>query len=168
MTFVCRYPSPVGELLLTSDGNHLTGLWLEGQKYYAAGIGDNAVAEENIPVFLQTKCWLDGYFAGEKPVLSKIPLRLRGSEFRREIWSLLMEISYGEVTTYGQLAARYEQRTGKKTAARAVGGAVGHNPISIIVPCHRVVGVSGTLTGYAGGLDNKRFLLELEHKNIRG
>lgn len=167
MKFTCRCTSPVGELLLASDGEALTGLWLEGQKYYAAGL--NAHAEEKkLPVFEQTKVWLDAYFAGGNPDPSAIPVLLFGSEYRCRIWQLLGEIPYGKVTTYGQLAQRYKERFGSKTSPRAVGGAVGHNPISILIPCHRVIGSGGVLTGYAGGVEAKRLLLKLEQKTCRG
>ncbi len=165
--FAADYDSPVGKLLLASDGTHLTGLWLEGQKYYATGLNSNA-AKEQLPVFDQAKTWLDGYFAGQNPDPVLLPLRPEGTPFRQRIWQLLQEIPYGAVTTYGELAAVYKKRFGQRTSPRAVGGAVGHNPISIIVPCHRVVGGSGTLTGYAGGVDRKKYLLDLEQKNCRG
>ena len=161
MKFTAKYPSPVGELLLASDGEHLTGLWLEGQKHYGAWLEPDTAPMDSLPIFAQTKQWLDDYFAGKNPDPHSLPLSFCASKFRQEIWQLLQEIPYGEVTTYGQLAKEYGARFGRKTAARAVGGAVGRNPISIIVPCHRVVGAGG-LTGYAGGLNKKRFLLELE------
>lgn len=166
MRFTARYPSPVDGLLLASDGELLTGLWLDGQKHYAAGLSPDAVPSDHLPVFQKTKHWLDDYFAGRRPQPSALPLTLSGSEYRRRIWALLLDIPYGETTSYGQLAKEYEVRYGVKTAARAVGGAVGRNPVSIIVPCHRVVGVGGALTGYAGGTDAKRFLLELEKKHL--
>lgn len=162
MRYITHYDSPVGALLLASDGENLTGLWLEGQKHYADGLGDTAVTEDSLPIFSQTKRWLDAYFAGEQPQIEGLALAPEGSAFRRRICRLLCEIPYGELTTYGRLAKDYEARFGHKTAARAVGGAVGKNPISIIIPCHRVVGAGGAITGYAGGLDKKRMLLALE------
>ena len=165
MRFTTNPPSPVGELLLASDGEHLTGLWLAGQKYYGEWLEPNAVSMDSLPIFAQTKQWLDDYFAGKNPDPHSLPLSFCGSRFRQEIWQLLLEIPYGEVITYGQLAKEYEVRFGRKTAARAVGGAVGRNPISIIVPCHRVVGANG-LTDYAGGLDRKNFLLQLEKTDL--
>ena len=164
MRFTARYESPVGGLLLASDGERLTGLWLDGQKHYAAGLSPDAAPLDSLPVFQQAKQWLDDYFAGKRPEPSALPLALSGSEYRRKIQLLLLNIPYGETVGYGQLAKEYEARYGVKTAARAVGSAVGRNPISIIIPCHRVVGTDGTLTGYAGGMDAKRFLLELEEK----
>lgn len=161
MTHTASYISPVGELLLASDGESLIGLWLAGQKYYGNGLDDAVVTEDSLPIFSRTKRWLEAYFAGEQPSIEGLPLAPGGSEFRRRICRLMCEIPYGELTTYGQLAKDYEVRFGQKTSARAVGGAVGRNPISILIPCHRVVGAGG-ITGYAGGLDKKRILLELE------
>jgi methylated-DNA-[protein]-cysteine S-methyltransferase len=165
--FTADYDSPVGKLLLASDGTHLTGLWLEGQQYYAAGLNPNA-AKEQLAVFDRVKIWLDAYFAGQNPDPTILPMRPEGTLFRLRIWQLLQDIPYGSVITYGELAEVYEKRFGKRTSPRAVGGAVGHNPISIIVPCHRVVGGNGTLTGYAGGVERKKYLLDLEQKNCRG
>lgn len=162
MKFTAGYSSPVGELLLASDGERLTGLWLAGQKYYASGVEQGGCSQGCLPLFVQAKHWLDEYFAGKDPDPADIPLALHGSEYRRRIWTLLREIPYGELTTYGQLAKNYQLRYGCATSPRAVGGAVGHNPISIIVPCHRVVGADGGITGYAGGVEKKRFLLCLE------
>lgn len=162
MNYITNYDSPVGKLLLASDGAALIGLWLEGQDHYADGLDENAVTESSLPIFTQAKRWLDAYFAGERPQIDDLALAPGGSLFRRRICQLLCEIPYGELTTYGRLAKDYEVRFGEKTAARAVGGAVGRNPISIIIPCHRVVGAGGAITGYAGGLDKKRILLARE------
>lgn len=166
--YTAHCASPVGELLLASDGENLTGLWLAGQKHYADGLDDGVETDCSLPLFRQTKRWLEDYFAGERPAIDLIPLAPKGSEFRRRICQLMCEIPYGTLTTYGQLAKEYETRFGQKTSARAVGGAVGHNPISIVIPCHRVVGADGAITGYAGGVDKKTFLIELEQKNCRG
>lgn len=155
--YTMKYRSPVGTLYLASDGTHITGLWIEGQKYFAALEG---VPEASLPVFQQAASWLDSYFAGRLPP-SPPPLAPQGSSFRQAVWSLLLEIPRGQTTTYGALAQRLRKR-GIGGAPQAVGGAVGHNPISILIPCHRVVGADGSLTGYAGGLEKKRFLLELE------
>lgn len=168
MKFTAGYDSPIGELLLASDGEALTGLWLPGQRYHGAGLTEAAVTEDSLPIFQQTKRWLDHYFAGNRPEPERLPLNPQGSTFRRTVWQLLLEIPYGERTTYGRLARRYQEQTGCATSARAIGGAVGHNPISIIIPCHRVVGADGDLTGYAGGLDAKTYLLALEQQNCRG
>ena len=167
MTALFRYPSPLGELLLSSDGTNITGLWLEGQKYYASGVEGDA-AEEHLPLFDTAAAWLDAYFKGRNPAPSSLPLCPAGTLFRQRVWQLWTEIPYGQTVTYGQLAKRYEAMFGQKTAPRAVGGAVGHNPISVIIPCHRVVGGGGALTGYAGGTDRKEYLLNLEQKNCRG
>ena len=159
--FTARYGSPVGELLLASDGERLTGAWLAGQSHYAAGLTG---AEENaaLPLFAAVRGWLDRYFAGERPAPAELPLAPAGTAFRRAVWALLLEIPYGSVTPYGRLAEEYERVSGHRTSPRAVGGAVGRNPISIIIPCHRVVGADGSLTGYAGGVETKRRLLKLE------
>lgn len=163
MYYASFYPSPVGRLTLAAHGNSLVGLWLEGQKYYGGGIADALTRRDDVPVFNQTREWLDSYFAGEKPDSAGLPLAPMGSEFRQAVWALLRQIPYGEVTTYGALARRLAAQMGRpNVSAQAVGGAVGHNPISIIIPCHRVVGADGGLTGYAGGLDVKRKLLALE------
>lgn len=161
--YLTRWASPVGELLLAAEGDALRGLWLAGQKHYAAGVEGGEVWDE-LPLFVRVKAWLDDYFHGKQPEISGILLRPMGSEFQQAVWRLLTDIPYGEVTTYGQIAKRYEEVTGRKTSPRAAGSAVGRNPISIIIPCHRVVGADGSLTGYAGGVENKRFLLKLEQK----
>lgn len=161
MEYTCRIPSPVGQLTAASDGQNLTGLWLEGQKYYAATL-ENQTGTRDLPVFDLVKDWFDVYFRGKQPDFS-VPLAPRGSEFRQAVWNILCTIPYGSVVTYGSIAKRLnDTETGKHTSARAVGGAVGHNPISILIPCHRVVGSDGSLTGYAGGIDRKVQLLTLE------
>ena len=146
---------------MASDGTALTGLWFDGQKYFAEGIEPDA-EEKKLPVFDETVRWLDIYFSDRRPDFTP-PLNLEGTAFRKEVWQLLLQIPYGETTTYGELAAQLAAHRGlKQMSAQAVGGAVGHNPISIIVPCHRVVGTGGSLTGYAGGLAKKLALLKLE------
>ena len=155
-----RYASPLGTIFLAADNGTLTGLWLEGQKYFAATLDEAAVERDDLPVFRQAAAWLDAYFA-KQPLPDLPPLAPRGSDFRQAVWRLLLEIPYGQVTTYGALAQILRDR-GISAAAQAVGGAVGHNPISVIVPCHRVVGASGSLTGYAGGIERKVKLLTLE------
>lgn len=163
MFFSTRYPSPVGLLTLACDGAHLTGLWMEGQKYFGGAIPEPMTERDDLPVFRAAKNWLDRYFAGQKPKISELPLHPIGGEFRQEVWKILCEIPYGEVVTYGDIAKKMAAQMGKKTmSGQAVGGAVGHNPISIIIPCHRVVGANGSLTGYAGGVDKKVKLLALE------
>ena len=155
-----RYVSPLGTIFLAADNGALAGLWLEGQKYFAATLDEAAVERDDLPVFRQAAAWLDAYFA-KQPLPDLPPLAPRGSDFRQAVWRLLLEIPYGQVTTYGALAQILRDR-GISAAAQAVGGAVGHNPISILIPCHRVVGADGSLTGYAGGVEKKRFLLALE------
>lgn len=160
MHYIMKYPSPLGTITVASDGENIVGLWLEGQKYFAATI-EGELREENLPVFDTVRRWLDIYFSGREPDFLP-PLAPKGSEFRRTVWEQLLLIPYGETVSYGEIAKRLEDETGRKTSARAVGGAVGRNPISIIIPCHRVVGANGSLTGYAGGVDKKIKLLELE------
>lgn len=161
--YVTEYDSPVGRLLLASDGTAMTGLWMEGQKYFG-GTGKKPMEkQDSLPVFDAAKDWLDRYFAGKRPAASELPLAPSGSPFYQEVWKILLEIPYGTVTTYGAIAGKIaEKRNRPSMSAQAVGGAVGHNPISIIIPCHRVVGAGGSLTGYAGGVERKRWLLELE------
>ncbi len=155
MTYTYNYSSPAGEILLAANDNGLTGLWFYGAKYFAADLED-ARTEKLTPVLRQTLRWLDTYFSGSEPDFMP-PLELHGSDFRRRVWAELAKIPYGETVTYGEIA----KKLGVKSA-QAVGGAVGHNPVSIIVPCHRVLGADGSLTGYAGGTDKKARLLELE------
>ena len=163
MFYATTYPSPVGLLTLASDGESLTGLWMEGQKYFGGSIPEPMAERDGLPVFHAAKHWLDRYFAGEKPASAELPLRPIGGAFRRQVWRILCEIPYGEVVTYGDIAKRTAAGMGRPTmSSRAVGGAVGHNPISILIPCHRVVGANGSLTGYAGGVRKKAALLELE------
>ena len=152
------YPSPVGMLTLASDGEAITGLWLKGQKYFT--LPADTPRNDTLSIFLEAKAWLDAYF-GEKPLPPLPPLSPAGTAFRQEVWSLLLEVPYGATTAYGALARELNGR-GCAASPRAVGGAVGHNPISILIPCHRVLGADGSLTGYAGGVEAKRFLLELE------
>ena len=154
---VMKYVSPVGELTLASDGERLTGLWIEGQKYFGAGLKPRGA--RRIPELDRAREWLDRYFAGEQPSPMELILAPAGTGFQRAVWEQLCEIPYGEVLTYGDLAKRLH------TSARAVGSAVGRNPISIIIPCHRVVGADGSLTGYAGGVERKRWLLA--HEGIK-
>lgn len=160
MDYTYRYDSPLGDITLASDGDTLTGLWFEGQKHFGYSLGTAHEARE-FPVFEQAVRWLNVYFSGNEPDFAP-PLRFIGTSFQNAVWRLLAEIPYGKTTTYGALAKKLFEREGKRASARSVGGAVGRNPISLIVPCHRVLGASGSLTGYAGGLDRKRVLLELE------
>lgn len=161
MQYTSRYRSPLGEMLLAADETGVTGLWFAGQKYFARHL-DKEHAEKEIPLFATVKHWLDVYFAGSEPDLT-VPLHFTGTAFQNEVWGILCAIPYGRTTTYGEIAKQLAARRGvPHMSAQAVGGAVGHNPISILVPCHRVVGLGGSLTGYAGGLERKRCLLALE------
>ena len=159
MHYIHHYLSPLGDILLAADGEGLTGLWFEGQKYYARGL-DAEHEEKDLSVFEQAARWLDIYFSGKEPEFTP-PLRLTGTEFQLTVWRKLLTIPYGETETYGGLAMRCGLSA---VSARAVGSAVGRNPVSVIVPCHRVVGADGSLTGYAGGTDRKTRLLALERK----
>lgn len=160
MLFAQRYDSPLGEMVLACDEVGLTGVWFVGQKYYPE---KNTFRFVSHTYLSQTTQWLDEYFKGSKPAYLP-PLHLQGSEFQLQIWSLLCEISYGEIVTYSDLARRIAARRGLASmSAQAVGGAVGRNPISILIPCHRVVGANGSLTGYAGGLERKEWLLKWEN-----
>lgn len=161
MQYISRYQSPLGEILLAADGEGLTGLWFEGQKYFARSL-EREHTEQEIPLFETARRWLDLYFSGKEPEFS-VPLHLTGTEFQKTVWKVLCSIPYGRTMTYGQIAAQIAAARGKPhLSAQAVGGAVAHNPVSVIVPCHRVVGADGGLTGYAGGIDRKRKLLQLE------
>lgn len=165
MTYTTTHSSPMGTITLacTDTGTHLTGLWIEDQKYLDTTVPKDMKERHDLSVFIDTKNWLDRYFAGENPDVSKIPIAPEGSEFRQQVWALLCKIPYGEVITYGDIAKMIaKERNIKRMSAQAVGGAVGHNPISIIIPCHRVVGVNGNLTGYGGGIQMKIQLLALE------
>ena len=164
MIYKTTFNSPVGLLTLASDGENLVGLWIAGQKYDEASIkGAESEICDTLPVFAAAKDWLSRYFAGERPAISELPLAPAGSDFRQTVWKILCEIPYGQDTTYGAISRAVAASCGKeKMSAQAVGGAVGHNPISIIIPCHRVVGSDGSLTGYAGGVEVKSMLLQHE------
>lgn len=167
MTCITHYDSPLGGVLLAADEIGLTGLWFEGQKYFADNLPAER-AERETETLALAKRWLDIYFAGKEPDFMP-PLHPVGSPFRRAVWELLLEIPYGQTTTYGELSRRLAAKMGiAHMSAQAVGGAVGHNGISIIIPCHRVVGTDGSLTGYAGGVDKKVKLLELERVDMCG
>lgn len=165
MTYTQTYSSPLGELLLSADDMGLSGLWFAGQRYFARTLPPGAVPRET-PVLTASKRWLDCYFSGAHPDFLP-PLHLIGTDFQQAVWNLLLEIPYGQTVTYGALARTLAQQLGKPAmSAQAVGAAVGRNPVSIIVPCHRVVGANGNLTGYAGGVERKRFLLNLEGADL--
>ena len=163
--YYCTYESKIGLLYLISDGKSLIGCCLEGQKYFPNNI-DNYYLNEELSILVKSKEWLERYFNGENPSIDEIPLNYIGTEFRKTVWEVLKEISYGELVTYKHIAEIIAKGKGLKTmSAQAVGGAVGHNPLLIFIPCHRVIGADGSLTGYAAGLENKRFLLNLESDN---
>lgn len=162
MTYLQPYLSPLGPMTMAGDGCCLTGLWFDGQKYFPDLMADT-YEWRNLPLFDDVRLWLADYFRGCRPCNTP-PLQLAGSPFRQQVWKLLQEIPYGQTVTYRDIACQLArlQNSDRAVAAQAVGGAVGHNPVSIIVPCHRVVGRDGSLTGYAGGLDRKAALLLLE------
>ncbi|MDE7197733.1 MAG: methylated-DNA--[protein]-cysteine S-methyltransferase [Lachnospiraceae bacterium] len=161
MQYTTTYQTPMGEMLLAADETGLTGLWFDEGRYFAEGLNEEH-EEKELPVFASARRWLDIYFDGRDPDFMP-PLHMIGSPFRLSVWKHLLEIPYGMTATYGELAKiMAEERGLARMSAQAVGGAVGHNPISIIVPCHRVIGANGSLTGYGGGLDKKERLLALE------
>lgn len=155
-----EYKTPIGNAICVSNGESLTGLWLEGQKHFLGQLKELPLFHKD-KVLQMTEIWLDDYFAGKNPGISSLPLAPSGSEFRMKVWDILKEIPYGETVTYGDIARKISGRM----SAQAVGGAVGSNPISIIIPCHRVIGANGKLVGYDGGTDKKLWLLEHENKN---
>ncbi|MCM1404516.1 MAG: methylated-DNA--[protein]-cysteine S-methyltransferase [Prevotella sp.] len=155
-----HYQSPLGGITLASNGQQLTGLWFDGQNF--AGNLPTQNQTKDLPIFTQTRKWLDLYFAGQAPNFTP-PLSMDGiAPFRKRVWEIMLTIPFGQTTTYGRIAQQIAQETGKQVSAQAVGGAVGHNPIALIIPCHRVIGANGSLTGYAGGIDKKQQLLALE------
>lgn len=164
MIYTALYDSPLGKITMAADSYGLKGVWLENQKYFMKNLTDNTEINEDFSVLVDTKIWLNEYFSGKRDTdISKLPLFPDGSNFRKEIWKILCTIPYGQVLSYKEIAQIYSLLMGiKRMSAQAVGNAVGHNPISIIIPCHRVVGSKGNLTGYAGGLDKKIWLLKHE------
>ena len=163
--YIYHYNSPLGRITLASDGKALIGLWFDGQKYFADALAKE-YEEKDLPVFAETRRWLDIYFSGRQPDFTP-PLRMKTTPFRKAVWEILLTIPFGGTMTYGEIAARIAKQKGlQQMSAQAVGGAVGHNSISLIIPCHRVVGTSGSLTGYAGGIDKKVKLLEMEKTDM--
>jgi len=167
--YTCKINSPVGVLTLSSCGDSLTGLWIEGQKYFGSTLKNSTediIENKSLPIFCAVEKWIMEYFAGKKPDIN-FPVHACGSNFRKNVWDILCGIPYGQVITYGDIAKQISKKIGKNSmSAQAVGGAVGHNPISIIIPCHRVVGADGSLTGYAGGIKVKTALLKLENVSM--
>lgn len=165
MIYTSKYTSPLGGILLAADEVGLRGLWFDGQKYFARDLPDERTERET-PVLSEAKRWLDLYFGGQEPDFLP-PLHPVGTPFRQAVWEILLRIPYGKTVTYGEISKQLAEKMGlERMSAQAVGGAVGHNKISIIIPCHRVVGSNGSLTGYAGGIDRKIKLLELEHADM--
>lgn len=165
MDYIHKYQSPLGNITLASEGNCLTGLWFDGQKYDRAVISEK-YEEKDLPIFEETCKWLDIYFSGKEPDFTPSIL-MRTTDFRKKVWEILLTIPYGKTMTYGEIAQKIAEQQGvSKMSAQAVGGAVGHNCISIIIPCHRVVGTDGSLTGYAGGIEKKIKLLSLEKADM--
>ena len=167
MFFNTYYNSPIGKILLVSDEKSLIGAWFEGQKYYLGNLKEKLYEKDNVEILSKTKLWLDKYFSKKSPCIDELSLAPIGSEFRQCVWKILCKIPYGKTTTYGNIAKEVAKKLNKPTmSAQAIGGAVGHNPISIIIPCHRVVGSDKHLIGYAGGIDKKINLLSLEGVNV--
>ena len=159
--FESRLHSPLGEVRLRSDGESLIGLWFVGQVNDAKDIDDIEI-KNDLPIFGQVESWLESYFSGKQASIT-IPLQPKGTSFQQRVWQILQEIPYGKTMTYGEIAQRIAKEKGVETfSAQAVGQAVGKNPISILIPCHRVLGKNGALTGYAGGIYRKEKLLQLE------
>ena len=166
MQFTSSYQSPIGKILLAAEEAGLTGLWFEGQKYFALRL-DAEHEERETPILAKAKKWLDIYFSGKQPEFA-VPLRFAGTPFQNEVWKILLSIPYGKTMTYGEIARKIAARKGlARMSAQAAGGAVGRNEISIIIPCHRVVGTNGSLTGYAGGIEKKIKLLLLEGADMK-
>lgn len=161
MDYKWHYDSPLGGITLASDGEALTGLWFDGQIYFADTLSEDS-KEKELPIFTQTCHWLDIYFSGKEPYFTP-RLKMNTTPFRKAVWDVMLTIPFGKTMTYGEIARLIAQKRGiAQMSAQAVGGAVGHNSISLIIPCHRVVGSRGNLTGYVGGLDKKAKLLRLE------
>ncbi|MCH5193168.1 MAG: methylated-DNA--[protein]-cysteine S-methyltransferase [Oscillospiraceae bacterium] len=161
MSYIHHYASPLGGITLASEGDSLTGLWFDGQKYFGSTLSGDP-HEKDLPVFEHTERWLEFYFGGKVPDFTP-SITMKGTDFQKSVWEILLTIPFGQTMTYGEIAERVASQRGlSHMSAQAVGGAVGHNPISIIIPCHRVVGSDGSLTGYAGGVDKKQWLLSHE------
>ena len=171
MEYIHHYNSPLGGITLASDGEALIGLWFDEQKYFGDTLSKEIheeVSAKNRPVFEQADKWLDIYFGGKAPDFTP-PLNMKTTSFRKAVWEIMLTIPFGQTMTYGQIAAEIARQKGiSRMSAQAVGGAVGHNSISLIIPCHRVVGTNGSLTGYAGGIDKKVKLLTLEKADMSG
>lgn len=168
MIYTAHYDSLVGDILLAAKDGKLIGLWIKGQKDYLANLHEEIYENESEDILIKAKEWLDDYFMGYQPSIFSFDLNPIGSDFQKRVWKILMKISYGQVTTYLDIAKKVAKEMGKeKMSAQAVGGAIGHNPISIIIPCHRVIGSSFDLVGYNGGVSIKEKLLALEGHDIK-
>ena len=167
MIYTAQYPSPLGDITLVSDEEHITGLWFNGQRHFGNVLPERTEQRE-LSILKDTKHWLDVYFSGREPDFLP-PLKYDSTPFRKVVCDIMLTIPYGKTMTYGQIADIIAKSRGiERMSAQAVGGAVGHNPISLIIPCHRVVGTSGSLTGYGGGIERKVKLLELEKVDMSG
>jgi methylated-DNA-[protein]-cysteine S-methyltransferase len=165
MHYISKYNSPFGEITIASDGDNVIGIWYDGQRYFGTTLAQG-YKEKDLPIFCHVKKWLDAYFNGENPKMT-LPIKLDGSQFQLVVWQILLSIPYGQTMTYGEVAMRVSETLGiASMSAQAVGNAVGRNPISIVVPCHRVVGSNGKMVGYAGGIERKIGLLKLEQSEI--
>ena len=164
-TFVCHYCSLLGGITISAKNNQITGLWFDDQKYFGSTLPEN-YTEKTLLVFEETKRWLDIYFSGKAPDFTP-PILMEATPFRKAVWNILLTIPFGQTMTYGEIADKIARQKGlDRMSAQAVGGATGHNPISLIIPCHRVVGTNGSLTGYAGGIEKKKRLLTLEKADM--
>ena len=161
--FYTNYKSPLGKIIIIGNSQNICGVYFEGQKYFLYKNNKYLIENNDLEIFKLTNHWLDRYFKKENPKISEIPIAPIGTNFQKLIWEILCKIPYGETSSYGEIAKKAAKILNKdRISAQAVGGAIGHNPISIIIPCHRVIGANGNLTGYAGGIDRKIKLLELE------
>lgn len=165
MTYIDHYHSPLGGITISCNGSEITGLWFDGQKYFGDTLPED-YGEKDFPVFEKTKGWLDIYFSGRNPDFMP-PLKMETTPFRKAVWEIMLTIPFGQTMTYGQIADILAKQSGlERMSAQAVGGAVAHNSISLLIPCHRVVGTNGSLTGYAGGIQKKVQLLTMEKADM--
>ncbi len=166
MNYYTTFDSLIGKLTISSDGKYITGIWIENQKHFGSILSNNSIENNTLEIFSETKKWLKEYFSGKNPQ-SKIPIKMIRSDFRKMVWNIIYDIPYGKIMTYGEIAKIISEKTNKPfSCSKAVGNAVGRNPILIVIPCHRVVGTRNKLTGFAGGIDIKEKLLKIENTNI--
>ena len=167
--YKAEYKSPLGNIIICCDecGKNIVGVWFENQKHFADNIEGKIIENHSLKIFMKVKLWLDKYFVGKKPNKKEFSIKFIGTVFQKSVWKILCKIPYGKVITYGDIAQKIAKQQGiQKMSAQAVGSAVGHNPISIIVPCHRLIGKNNKLAGYAAGIDKKKKLLQLEGVNM--